>query len=466
MILPGHPNNTGLKPLIIGNKGQIKAQLEYIYRGNYGLTTLEEILETGVDPEFSKEILQIKLWFAFGNIKSSHDFIETRIVENKKIEIRNGAFIKRIGLNRFQIEYEGEKVDIDLNLPTGKTYTPSYQLGFFRTRREHFAVIHSGEGDGWNVTLPCMSSILVCSGFIYLIDVGPNLLHTLNALGISLSEIRGVFHTHCHDDHFSGLTVLLQADHRVKYFSTALVRSSVSKKLSALMSVEGDLLKRYFDVYDLEFDKWNEVEGMLGRPTFSPHPVETVNYAFKVIAEGGYREYAHLADTSSFDVLTNMSKKKKGVSGISKRLYRKVTKVYLTQADVKKIDVGGGLIHGNASAFATDQSKKILLSHRDTELTNEEKEIGSRASFGMLDVLIPSNSDQVTRYAKRYLNAYYPSVDFANLRDLLNCPIVRYNPGEIILKSGEVIQYLILTLTGTTEMIHTRHHVYRLLTAA
>src|SRR4030042_3996187 len=31
MILPGHPNNTGLKPLIIGKKGQIKAKLEYIY---------------------------------------------------------------------------------------------------------------------------------------------------------------------------------------------------------------------------------------------------------------------------------------------------------------------------------------------------------------------------------------------------------------------------------------------------
>jgi hemerythrin len=465
MILPRHPNNTGVKPLLIGNKGQIKAQLEYIYRGNYGLTPLDEVLKTGVDPEFAEEIYRIKLWFAFGKIASSQDFIETRIVEKNRVEIKNGVFIKRTGLNRFQLDYEGESVTVDLNLPAGKTYIPSYHLGFFSTRREHFAVIHSGEGDGWNPNLPCMSSILVYSGFIYLIDAAPNLIHTLNSLGISLSEIRGIFHTHCHDDHFSGLTVFLQADHRVKYFSTALIRASVSKKLSALMSVKEDLLTRYFDVYDLEFDKWNEVEGMLVKPSYSPHPVETANYTFKVIAEGGYREYAHLADISSFDVLRKMAKKKNGIPGISKKLYEKVKKNYLTPADVKKIDVGGGLIHGNSAAFASDRSKKILLSHRDSELTNEEKEIGSRASFGMLDTLIPSNSEQVSRYAKRYLNAYYPSVDFANLRDLLNCPIVRYNPGEIILKSGEAVTHLILTLTGTTEMIHTQEEVYRLLPA-
>ncbi len=465
MILPGHPNNNGMKPLLIGNKAQIRAQLEYIHRGNYGLVSLEEILGTGVDPVLAQEIFKIKQWFAFGHIKPASDFIETRIVEKKKVEVRNGVFIRRIGLNRFVIEYDGELATVDLNLPSGKTYIPPYQLGFYRIPREYFAVIHSGEGDGWNIDRPCMSSILVFSGFIYLIDVGPNLLHTLNALGISVSEIRGIFHTHCHDDHFSGLTALLQADHRIKYFSTGFVRQSVSRKLSALMSVKGDLLKRYFDVHDLDLDQWNEVEGMLVRPTFSPHPVETVNFTFKVIAEGGYKEYAHLSDISSFDVLKKMARKTSGIPAISKRLLKKVKKGYLRPVDVKKIDAGGGLIHGNAAAFAADKSKKILLSHREKELTNEEKEIGSRASFGTLDVLIPSNSEQVARYAKRYLNAYYPSVDFADLRDLINCSIVSYNPGEMILKSGEKTRYLILTLTGTTEMIHTRRDVYRLLPA-
>ncbi len=43
------------------------------------------------------------------------------------------------------------------------------------------------------------------------------------------------FHTHTHDDHFAGITTLIRADHRIKYFATPLVRKSVTKKLSALL---------------------------------------------------------------------------------------------------------------------------------------------------------------------------------------------------------------------------------------
>ncbi len=43
MIVPGHPGNTGRKPILIGNEEQVKAQLNYIYRGNYGLISQEEI---------------------------------------------------------------------------------------------------------------------------------------------------------------------------------------------------------------------------------------------------------------------------------------------------------------------------------------------------------------------------------------------------------------------------------------
>ena len=55
---------------------------------------------------------------------------------------------------------------------------------------------------------PCMSSIITHDQKLYIIDTGPNIIETLNALGISVSSIHGIFHTHCHDDHFSGLTAL------------------------------------------------------------------------------------------------------------------------------------------------------------------------------------------------------------------------------------------------------------------
>lgn len=49
MLIPNHPRNNGIKPMIIGSKKEIEAQAEYIYRGNYGLTSLDELMEAGLD---------------------------------------------------------------------------------------------------------------------------------------------------------------------------------------------------------------------------------------------------------------------------------------------------------------------------------------------------------------------------------------------------------------------------------
>ena len=50
MLIPGHPNNTGRKPLLIGLGDQVRSQGEYVYRGNYGLSSLEEIEAAGRGP--------------------------------------------------------------------------------------------------------------------------------------------------------------------------------------------------------------------------------------------------------------------------------------------------------------------------------------------------------------------------------------------------------------------------------
>ena len=66
MILPHHPNNTGRKPMLIGLEDQVRTQSGYIYRGTYGLSTLEEILEAGVPAPLAQEMMRIKTWFFAG----------------------------------------------------------------------------------------------------------------------------------------------------------------------------------------------------------------------------------------------------------------------------------------------------------------------------------------------------------------------------------------------------------------
>ena len=465
MLIPGHPNNTGVKPLLIGAKDQIDAQMQYIYRGNYGLISNKEIIAAGEKPERAEMIMRMKLKFAFGQILPTEELLDHRVVEAAPVEIRNGVFIRRTRTNVFEIAYGGEEMTIDLTVKRGRNDRSAYPLGFHSIPRDYFSVIHSGQGDGWDINRPCMASILVYQGKVYLIDAGPNISYSLTALGIGINEIEGIFHTHCHDDHFAGITSLLRTDKRIKYYATPLVRVSVFKKLSALVSIGEDQFANYFDIKDLKFDTWNDLDGLEVRPVLSPHPVETSAFFFRTFWESRYLTYAHLADLTSFAVLKNMITDDDSEPGISQEDFDLTREIYLTQVDLKKIDIGGGMIHGEAEDFKDDKSDKIVLAHRSEPLTNRQKEIGSSAPFGVADTLIPDTSGNLRRFAFGFLHTYFQGMDRHYLRTLLNNPIIEIMPGTIILRKGRVNEEIYLVITGTVEKIRSEDDVYNVISA-
>lgn len=466
MIIPNHPNNRGDKPMLIGSKEQVNSQMEYIYRGNYGLTSERELIEAGAKPKLASVIMKMKLKFAFGKIHQSKDFIDSRILEDdKEIEIKSEFFIKRVGINIFELSYKKEKLIVNLNLLPNENYESPYKLGLYNFKREYFSIIHSGQGDGWDINQPCMSSILMYQGKIYLIDAGPNILYTLTALGISINEIEGIFHTHSHDDHFAGLTTLIRADHKIKYFSTPIVRASVTKKLSALLSIDEDRFFDFFEVYDLEFGLWSDIDGLEVRPTLSPHPVETAIFTFRTLWKSGYKSYSHFADISSFKTLKSMIVSDSSEIGISKEFYQRVVKEYTIESSLKKIDIGGGLIHGEAIDFKSDKSEKIVLAHIARDLTKREKEIGSGATFGSMDTLIPVQQNYYWRYAYEFLTSYFPATPINQIRIILNNEVTTFNPDTIIVKEGDISENIYLILTGTVEMIKTEADIYNIISA-
>lgn len=453
MILPGHPNNNGQKPILMGARDQVEAQMEYIYRGNYGLISKEEMMETGASEAEADELMAMKLRFAFGAIRPSEDLLDTRVVEGEAVtEIVEGVTVRRIDTNQFEFSYKDETVVVDLNLPEGEGYAVPYPLDFHNIKRGYFSVLHSGQGDGWDPSRPSMSSILMFQGKVYLIDVGPNVHKNLEALGISLNEIHGLFHTHSHDDHFGGLATLARSGHRIEYYATPLVRASVTKKLCALLSVEESFFEKCFSVNDLVDDEWNNVDGLEVRPIFSPHPVETTIMRFRSLWEDGYHTYAHYADIAAFSVVDGMLEEE-GKPGLKAETIEKVKQDYLEPANTKKIDIGGGMIHGDIEDFANDESDRIILSHSAVPYTDRQKEIGSGAPFGAVDHLIPVYQNYAWRFAIEYLQSYFPSASDYYMRILLNNKVELFNPESIILKEGVVNNEIFLTLTGNVEML-------------
>ncbi|MDM8539548.1 MBL fold metallo-hydrolase [Desulfococcaceae bacterium HSG9] len=467
MILPNHPNNTGVKPMLIGADEQVRAQLQYIYRGNYGLVSEEEICEAGPPDknnpqEDAHEIMRLKLKFAFGAIRRPEELIDSRIIDGLPVEIRNGVMVLRLSRNVFEIRYKDEAVTVNLNLEPNEHYGVPYPLNFQRMKREYFAVVHAGEGDGWNVNHPCMSSIIMFQGKIYLLDAGPDVIFSLMALGVGVNEIEGIFHTHCHDDHFAGFTTLMRSDHRIKYYAASLVRASVSKKLAALMSIDEEALYDYFDVHDLDFNVWNEIDGLEVKPILSPHPVETSIFYFRTVWGKDYRTYAHLADVIGLDTLKDMVTDDDSEIGLSAAKFEEVKENYLMEANLKKIDIGGGMIHGSADDFKKDRSDKIVLSHTSADLTNAQKEIGSGAPFGMTDVIIATTVSYDRMFAQNFLQSYFPETPQYQLEILLNNDYVSFNPGSILIRDGYYSKNVYLILNGNVEWIQTdigRHYM-------
>ena len=97
MIIPGHPNNKGVKPLLLGSREQVKSQMEYIYRRNYGLISKDDMLEAGVKPERANKLMRMKLKFAFGKTLETEELLDHLFFEEAEVEINNGVTIKRTG---------------------------------------------------------------------------------------------------------------------------------------------------------------------------------------------------------------------------------------------------------------------------------------------------------------------------------------------------------------------------------
>jgi len=453
MILPGHPNNKGIRPLVVGHSRGLAAVSEALFRGTYGLANEAEVLETGVDPAFAAEVIREKLWFSFGSLRSSEELLDLRPLDGETTELKPGLVLRREGLNRFVFETAEKSLAVDLNLPAGQTYEPPFRLGRSRIRREYFSVVHIGEGDGWDTSRPCMGSLLQFQGKNYLIDAGPNILESLESIGLGLTEIEGVFQTHGHDDHFAGLPSLAMSDHRLKFYSTRLVRSSVMKKMAALMGVPEKTFSTTFDFKELHLDVWNDVEGLLVRPTWSPHPVETNMYSFRAQGENGTKTYSHWADIADFAVLKRLLVEAPDATTASKARYGDLTRLFLEPADLKKVDIGGGMIHGAAEDFVPDASSKLVLAHIARPPTSREKEIGSFVDFGVQDVLIPARQDYRLRVVEAALAAYFPQTPVWERDLLLNGVLRECSPGTVLQRRGDLFEQVLLVVGGVVEAV-------------
>jgi len=443
--LPHHPNYKKNTPILIGYEDQINAQLEYASVGNHGLSSIDEIVSAGISPEDAKKIFATKIYYSGGKITHMRELIKSCILNEEKTEIKNGVYIQRMDINKFQISYKNEIAYINLNLAEDQHFPAPYTLPFKELSPGRFSITHTGEGNGWDENRPCMASVIHHNDRIYLIDAGPNILNNLASLGIGLSEIDGIFLSHIHDDHFAGITELLNVERRLNFYATKLVRITAEKKLKALTNSKLELLQVAFNCIDIEFNTWNNVNGLEVRPNYSPHTVETSTFDFRAKNNGVYKTYKHLSDTINLKEFEKIIDNTPDL--FTKEDYRSVKKNYLGKVNLKKIDVGGGIIHGHLSDYEQDKSDLLVMAHTSSELEKPGENF-INVKFGDTHTLIKNGDyDFFRKKSIRYLSNYFDGLNEEEILLLVNKKVTEYHPGQTII-TVEDTKKIVLIISG------------------
>ena len=389
LLIPGHPNQGGARPVLVGDPEQLKRQKEYFFRGNSGIVKEEEYEPFGVPLETAREWISIKKRFAYGHFPIADELFDCIEITRGKVELRPGVELTRLAVNVFEISYKGEAIEIDLNLEQGEQYGMSYELPEITLPDAKFAVVHTGEGDGWDPTRPCLSSLVIFDGKYYLIDAGPHIQTILKKLGLKPQDLSGVIMTHVHDDHFAGLYGLGSEKRGLAILASPYVYASMIHKFSSLLGLSLDEAVGWFHYEWLHPKAWNNVDGLEVYPFPSPHPLDTTLFQLRSKGPKGYKTYGHYADITSLGWLEKMTTPDENGCGITEEFRSSLQEVLLKPLDVKKVDVGGAPIHGNFKDFVGDKSKRLIFSHTTSPLNGEQLAIGEQASFGEVDILIP-----------------------------------------------------------------------------
>ncbi|OQX29105.1 MAG: hypothetical protein B0D92_05520 [Spirochaeta sp. LUC14_002_19_P3] len=443
--LPGHPGFTGKNPLLIGCSVLIDTIQDYLMYGHYGLLSKEELQESGIPEDLAEDLWRMKLQFAGGELQKMEDSIQLVRLDTNGGKITPNLSIMRLAPNQYRFITPNDSLDIDMTLPRNKNWYPSFDIPYRRVEASGFSIVHLGEGNGWDFTRPCMGSLIVHQGRRYLIDAGPGIAYTLNLAGIDVNDIDAIFLTHVHDDHFSGLFGFSRRDKPITLYAALPIMNTLKHKCRALLGKNIDYFTQCFILQAIPEGEWTDIDGLKVMPSFSFHPVETTIMFFRAEDKTGYKTYGHLADICSKKVITNLADK----GHVNPQTIEKVFSNYYRQCDLKKIDAGGGLIHGETEDFKDDKSAKILLSHTEIRASDSDKKYGVEAAFGDVDILIPSQDSSAAYFINNELKQHFPFLKEKDRDFLTTCQLEQFPEGSNLSTSIDLSKNLLLVISGS-----------------
>jgi len=447
-----HGLEQGRRLKLVGDERHI-AQLMELLRLTLLGPTAAELEGWGTDPALAREWLNAAEFFAIkdadGATRSVESFFEITPFVDDCAQAGDWR-IRRTGVDRFAAENNGARGEVDLN--DCARIVPPYAVvaDYVPSGLAKLAVEVLGGASGFSPEQPSTGLALCTNGHYLLIDAIPYVDHHLQARGISMNEVMGIYLTHLHDDHCN-LFPLMRAARRLDLITTREIYAMALRKLAMGLGWCDAAIAEHFRFVEIKIGEPFNYYGLEIDAHHTVHSIPTVGATFRVRHHGHAHEVCVVGDIQTLKEISEM--REQGL--VREQTEQTLLGLYSRRFDLLVADGGMGPIHGDpADALASD-SERVVFVHVDS-LPQRFNATFSLASSGKRYNLVEGDGDIYTvRAIEGLLDIFGDALSTRWITTLFADKVLkRYNAGDVIIKQNSATWGdVFLVLNGHCEVV-------------
>jgi len=276
--------------------------------------------------------------------------------------------ISRSGEDAFTVTAD---ISLSCQLSINQPQTPIYEIKSAKIAKTElnsktlFSVHCLGSSEGFDPTQPANGFLLHFKGHWFLWDCPAYLRRHLDILGLSFSDIEGIFVSHVHEDHLDIMETIGEK-HPPRILTSPEIFHCMLLKLMAVLNCsyeEAATHYRFEPIYvDLPFD----LAGATAEVFYSCHAIPALGLRLSV----PYQDRSARLFISGDNLSKRMIQKLAEQKVFSKNRLKEVTHFLPTEKlyDIALVDTGGGAIHGDLEDYAGNLNPVVYM-HTGKKLT-------------------------------------------------------------------------------------------------
>jgi hypothetical protein len=376
---------------IVGNRDRIEGAKDLLRLSFLGPTDSEFHTKWRINKDIRLMLRREMDYFALKNSSKQklviNDFIELHPWDEDNQVHFDDVVITHFGVDKYKISQNKQTLYIDFTKMQGAqvpSWSPAYSENPEKISK--FGIRILGASSGFDPANPSTSYLLYLNHERYLWDCAPFIENMLEATGVSIFQIKGIFVSHIHDDHVVDIIRFMRhGKFKVEIITTHEIQECLIKKISVLTGLNKAAIVARFKWRVVKPGVQSFINGYRFDWHYGVHSIPAIGVTIS-------REN-HALVISGDTAFKSIIEKMYNESIIDEK--RRSTILELPEKGLAIMDAGDAIIHGKPEDYVDyDNTQNIVLAHCGT-LNDEYKEQFRLAEPGFDHAFEPANFEAI-----------------------------------------------------------------------